>query len=483
MVVCQTARLPQVPLISAPPEANDVRSPPARKVRSPEMPTVEELRSLLGTPSESLSLEYKSWLDLSQNPGKATLAKAAIALSNHGGGIIVLGMREDRGDGGALGSQARPAALQRYSLDDINAAIGRYSDPAFHCDIMFAQHPVTGREHAFVIVPGGMTVPVMCRRACDGVINQHRCYIRKPGPRSEEPTTAEEWRGLLERCVQARRENMLDAIRVIVHGHGSPTPAEPARNALATFGDAARARWRQLIEDLPPDDPARMQDGRFELELEFVGVRGAGTPTETLRRMREASHIKHTGWGPFVLLTRDAFAPRPVDGNVEAWLGHPVEDRARRDPWHCDFWRVHPSGLLFLSRGYAEDSSDRFPPGAILDFTMPIWIIGEALLYASRLARLFDDAGDPDILARCRYHGLRERRLDCLLPGRHFARNRVCNDDSAELQTQATASQIDDNLVEVLHSLLAPLYERFGFYELSRELVRIEIDQLRRNRF
>ena len=113
---------------------------------------------------------------------------------------------------------------------------------------------------------------------------------------------------------------------------------------------------------------------------------------------------------------------------------------------------------------------------------MPIWRVGEAMLYASRLARLFD-AGDPDILLRCRYYGLRGRRLDCLTPGRFFSFERVCNDDNADLQIQATASQMDDNLVEVLHSLLVPLYERFAFFELSRELVRIEIEKMRRGRF
>jgi hypothetical protein len=446
------------------------------------MPSPDELRSLLQIPSESLSVEYKSWLDLAQNLGKAILAKAAIALANGGGGVIVLGMREDTGDGGALRSQSRPAALGRYSQDDINAAIGRYSDPAFHCGLMFAPHPVTGHEHAFVIVPGGMIVPVMCRRTCEGVISQHRCYIRKPGPRSEEPFTAEEWRGVLERCVQARRENMLDAIRLIVHGHDSPAPSQAVRNALITFGDAARARWHQLVADLPPDDDARMPHGHYEIEFEFIGVKNAGNAMETLRRMTEASRVKHTGWGPFVLLTREHFEPRPIDGNVEAWIGRPVQDRAARDPWHCDFWRVHPSGLLFLLRGYAEDSSNRVEPATILDITMPIWMVGEAMLYASRLARLFD-GGDPDILVRCRYFGLRGRRLDCLTPGRPFSFERICNDDSAELQTQATASQMDDNLVEVLHSLLVPLYERFAFFELSRELVRIEIEQMRKNRF
>ena len=71
------------------------------------MPTSEELRSLLQIPSERPNVEYKSWLDVTQNRGKAILAKAAIALANHGGGIIVLGMREDKDEGAALSPQPR----------------------------------------------------------------------------------------------------------------------------------------------------------------------------------------------------------------------------------------------------------------------------------------------------------------------------------------------------------------------------------------
>jgi len=71
------------------------------------MPSAAELLNLLYFPSESLAIEYKSWLDLTDTAGRATLAKAAIALANEGGGIIVLGMREDVGEGGALGSHGR----------------------------------------------------------------------------------------------------------------------------------------------------------------------------------------------------------------------------------------------------------------------------------------------------------------------------------------------------------------------------------------
>jgi hypothetical protein len=70
--------------------------------------------------------------------------------------------------------------------------------------------------------------------------------------------------------------------------------------------------------------------------------------------------------------------------------------------------------------------------------------------------------------------------LDCLTPLRYISSERVCNDDNAELQSQATASQLDDNLVEVLHSLLLPLYERFAFFKLSQDLIRKEIEEMRR---
>jgi hypothetical protein len=55
------------------------------------MPTTAELQILLEFPVEKLKVEYKSWLKLDENPGRATLAKAAIALANEGGGVIVLG--------------------------------------------------------------------------------------------------------------------------------------------------------------------------------------------------------------------------------------------------------------------------------------------------------------------------------------------------------------------------------------------------------
>ena len=447
------------------------------------MPTTAELQTLLQFPVEKLTVGYKSWLNLSENAGKATLAKAAIALANEGGGVIVLGMREDNAQGGALRSQPRPQDLGRYGQDDINAAINRYAAPQFHCELAFADDPGTTNEHAFVLVPGGLTVPIMSARGCDTVIAAHKCYVRKPGPRSEEPFTAEEWRGVMERCIAARRENMLDAIRIIVQGHGTPVQVPVAmdvlqgvnqvavaaaqahanperavqpRDGLVEFERAALERWDHLVHDLPADDEARMPLGHYEISFELLGVTAAASAGELRRRMRVASQVRHSGWGPFVQISRAEFEPRIVDGNVEAWLGQPTEDRVARDSAHCDYWRAHPSGIFFLLRGYDEDVVDGVEPGSLLDITLPIWRVGETLLYASRIGRSYAD--NPRISVRCGFIGLDDRRLGAVDRMRHFFMDdtRICHDAEVRLNTTATAVEMDDNLIEILHPLLVP---------------------------
>jgi len=192
------------------------------------MPSIQDLQPLVSEPREDLSAEYKDWLDLAQNEHRATIAKAAIALANHGGGFIIIGLSEQ---GQELRSQARPAAIPEFTQDAVNAAIRRYAAPEFHCEMYNVPHPTTSVVHPVIAVPGTLTEPVMSKRDCPGVIAQNRCYIRKPGPRTEEPQTGEEWRNLLRRCVRAGREEMLEAIRSIVTGRAELE--NPAANALA----------------------------------------------------------------------------------------------------------------------------------------------------------------------------------------------------------------------------------------------------------
>jgi hypothetical protein len=174
-------------------------------------------------------------------------------------------------------------------------------------------------------------------------------------------------------------------------------------------------------------------------------------------------------------------APRVVDGLIEAWLGPPDGDRFQRDAAHCDFWRVNRDSQFFLLRGFDEDATERVRPGQAFDATLPIWRIGEAMLFVARFARALDE--NPLISVRCKYVGLSGRTLTSVSGRRAFFGDRRTVDDEALLSAQATAEEFEDNLTEVLHPMLVPLYERFDFFDLPLRLVAEELTEMRRNRF
>lgn len=443
------------------------------------MPSIQDLQPLVAEPREDLSSEYKDWLDLTANEHKATVAKAAIAVVNHGGGFIIIGF-EDAAVG--LQSHARPDAIPEITQDAINAAIRRYASPEFHCELYVVPHPTTGVIHPVIVVPGTMTEPVMSKRDCPGVISQNRCYIRKPGPRSEEPRTGEEWRALLNRCVRAGRDDMLEAIRAIVSGRvgvhgGSPNVMEQLR----AFCDAGRARWAELTEPLPGNAPGLFPHGYYEMGFALAGAQPAGGLADLKDRLRHARRIKLTGWTPFLDMTTPEWTPYPHQNFVEAWVGRPLAGRADHDASHSDFWRASPAGSLYTIRGYAEDALENRPRGQLFDITLPVWRIAEGVLFARRLSETYEDVDA--MLIWCRFTGLMGRRLISITGNRAVFGDEVSGTDEIAMEAQATPQQIDDNLVEVMHQLLTPLYERFSFFRLPVVLVEEELAQMARGRF
>ena len=181
-----------------------------------------------------------------------------------------MGMREAANK--PIGSCARPEDMPRYTADAVNAAVNRYADPHIHCDVVHLRHPETDHEHAFVVVPGGHSVPVMAARGTDGEILAQKVYIRKAGPKSEEPFTADEWRTLLDRCVRANRDSLLEAIRGIVQGRSLDPVAQEEIDRLLEFTDASRDSWKERLEPLPKDDPVRFPQGHYEQSFQILGV-------------------------------------------------------------------------------------------------------------------------------------------------------------------------------------------------------------------
>ena len=351
-----------------------------------------ELEPLLTAPTEALDVEYKGWLELATNDEhKALLAKAAIAIANEGGGYIVVGLREERPN---LISEPRPPGIAPYDQDLVNQIIRRFASPQFHCTLTMVRHPISGYEHAVIKVPGGFAFPVMSKSGTpQNSIRPHLCYMRKPGPESAPPENQADWERLLTKCLRNRREDMLDAIRVIVEGSAVATPEPTASERQTIFAQAARASWELLTANLEANSPARCPLGRFEFDYALLGDFTNPSLTELLEMLRRAV-LRHTGWPEFWVPTKQGMEPEPVDGVIECWLGKPGV-HSLSDSAHADFWRASPEGRMFLLRGFGEDSERAgFEPGKTFDIVIPTWRLGEGLSHASKLASLLAPKSD-----------------------------------------------------------------------------------------
>ena len=96
------------------------------------MDQIENLQSLIIEPIEELHKEYKYWLDLRNEEHRETLAKAAIAMVNYGGGFIIAGFEQQQG---ALISKSYPDDIPIITQDSVNNAIQKYAEPRFHCKV------------------------------------------------------------------------------------------------------------------------------------------------------------------------------------------------------------------------------------------------------------------------------------------------------------------------------------------------------------
>ena len=440
------------------------------------------LQPLVEYPGESLSAEYKDWLDLTSAHGRATLAKHAIALANHGGGYIILGFSEQAEH---LVSHEKPAGLPEITQDAVNAAVRRYVDPEFQCQLRLITRSDTGVSHPVIAVPGDFTAPVMARRDADGVMHQHRAYIRKPGPRSEEPQTHAEWKELIDRCVRAGRVEMLDAIRSIVTGRVEPgEPMPDVQEELSRYRLDSRERWIELTSRLEDGSPSKFPLGYHEVGLSLVGATPVPNFIELRRRLDEAhGATSFSGWPLFVNLDRAELGQKIQGEFVEAWVGNPSYKRFLDGPSTSDFWRVSKTGQLYSIRGYAEDDVPHHSqPDTVFDVRIPSARVGEALIFAGRLATTFE--GVDHVALQCRFTGLVGRHLTHLgamgVWPRFTLGQSVSGTPEVELQTLVALPQIEDNLVEVVHEFLAPLYERFGFYQLPFDTVQAALRDMRR---
>jgi hypothetical protein len=442
------------------------------------------LTDLVENPRETPDVELKDWLDLrGSQEHKAQLAKALLALANHGGGYLLIGFED--GPDPKRSERDEPSTLDGYSQDIINGIVQSYADPPFHCAVEHVVHS-SGKSHPVVIVPGMHRVPIRAKRSGPDkkYVIENTIYIRRPGPRSEAPQSGREWDEVLARCLAARKDEFLTTIRNIVTGHVAESPLPDTNAALNGWIEESVETWRNLVSGLPQDDSRRCPHGYYWIAYEIEGDFPHPTNGDLLEKLsRSTSEL--SGWSPWWVPTSKEIMPYPKGGVIECWLGRD-HDRHFSDAPHADFWRISSKGRGFLLRGYDEDGdwaqSRGFEQGTVFDLATPIRKIGESIINASLLAKNLGST-NTIISFQVEYSGLAGRKLTSVSGDRRLWQQIEAQENTIRLSTTVPLEAIDDNLVEILRPLLAPLYQCFSFFELKPDLVQTEVSRLKKGGF
>lgn len=415
------------------------------------------------------------------------VAKAICALSNHGGGHVIVGLRSNDGEHTYELSPNDEWATQ-YTLDTVNGIGDSYLEPSIHCHVAHIPYPPNPEKTLCVISVPASEVPVILKRAGpDGEGITPGVYIRRTNLSSAAPQTAAEWKTLLTRCVRANRDDFLDAIRTIMSGGEISVLEQNEKDILMEWIASAKEDWEKKNNSLPDGVDSKISHGYW-----WVGyfLKDA-TPLPSMRdlsRTLDEKHIRHTGWPLWVTLNRRDMAPYPnAQGDLECWLGREMEGRHYDDVAHADYWGYSKDGKGFSLRGYIEDTFEtdtRRPmaPGIMIDLTLPIWRFGESLLHAHAMAEPFNCL-DKELVFKTGWTGLEGRELGSLSPGRYLSGGYTSHTSAYEYSGSVPVHTIPDNLPEIVHRVLMPLYERFDMFQLSMGLVTEELARMRRDRF
>jgi hypothetical protein len=186
----------------------------------------------------------------------------------------------------------------------------------------------------------------------------------------------------------------------------------------------------------------------------------------------------YTGWRPW-FVPPNKYLPYSHQSALECWLFGP--ELTFTDPAHADFWRAAGSGMLYLRRGYEEDSNpDRLSVGSTFSTSLPLWRCGEVILHTRDFGRLLNLRGHVRVHVRVRWTGLQNRVLTTW-PAQFAriteSRSRI---PSVTSEVRFTLDQIDQDLTDLVDQLTAPLFESFDFHRNSPTFIAQQLAELQR---
>jgi hypothetical protein len=213
---------------------------------------------------ESLACECKDWLNLYDDRGIATFCRTCIALYNHGGGKLYIGIDDQTGIPTSYTLTRK--FDEAFHPDYMQQLIAKYASE--QVPLVITQFAYKSQLYPVVTVGGGVIRPVFATRLILNPLDKRRpildtgkIYVRTLAGgqySSSTPETVKDWELLLARCFGNREVDLAGFVR----RHFVGTELDTLRNALF---QGTNERYGKSDDDLIEmyGDPINMylQDG------------------------------------------------------------------------------------------------------------------------------------------------------------------------------------------------------------------------------
>jgi hypothetical protein len=446
------------------------------------------IRELVERPGESLSVELKRWIGPDKTDGIAKIAKASLAMRNHGGGYIVIGF-----DNNTLEPDTNNVpnnVKELFHIDKIQGIVSRFASEPFEVSVEFPERD--GQLYPIIVIPPGIKTPVASKSDLnDGsrnLVSVDAVYTRSLRANNTASTTKATWKDwpkIVEICFDNREADIgrflrrhLSGLTPGVVGEIASSimqrsePKESLDDILRRYLQESKKRYESVIVERKLSLP---EHGTWEVGLLFLEAVPEHSANTNFLNLLDSSNPDYTGW-PVWLDSRgfrdEKSRPYVFDGVWEAMIV------SMKSGWsdQIDFLRLDPNGKFHLKRALQDDVS-RSPqvpsPLTGLDFGLPVIRSAEAIAVGIAFAKAMGcDQEKTDLAFAFRWTKLRGRKLvSWSNPGRYISPGRSAYQDEVFTHIRVPLDTPLSALSDFVNIAVKPLFEIFDGFVLGKDVV------------
>lgn len=428
---------------------------------------MDELERVIYLGKETKAVDYKgpiAWVE-SDKKACCELVKDILAMANHGGGYLVIGVEEVAAGFSHVGLTSEQ--LESYDTTRLNRFVQNYADPPINCTVVKKES--NGKTFVVVEVPGFPDTPHICQKDFPQVLQSHCLYVRTDNNESAPIKSSASFRALIDLAIRKRQDMLLGAIKAVMSGATPNQPERESTDAYLRDLESVRARAKGFSALAVPEGkkpivgyretfayPSRYEAERFDLKA--------------LHAAAQKANVDYQGW-PF-LFYGELLGSRPhaAEGGVEAQY-------ALKNAWQHEMrecWHLGASGL-FYQRTLLPEEIGFSETNPFVETKETIRYIAEAVQCVSTLYSDLFDLQEPITLA-VTLGGVKGRRL--LTLNGNLIGNYVSDLDRITYSNTRTLADWRAGVVDYSVQAAGYIFERFNWTNWNEGFVRQVVQDL-----